>query len=509
MVRRVYWWTNEASYLPGGGAALKQNLLIGLMSFVVSALTLYGQAPTPLTLTVVDRQRTNATQWFEAPPFTNEYGHVDSLLRLGLQKRMRHFDWQIEMGQNAELFLPGNAVSSNTAQGQLGLGGTYFAANTNNAYPAAASLRSAFLRYHFKRDANTLRLGRFEFFDGMETAPKDTTLAWLQSFRVAQRLIGNFGFANAQRSFDGIDGKVGGTNWDVTAMAGRAVQGVFNMNANPEINADAQYLAYSRCAARQHVLVRGFAIDYHDGRTGVTKTDNRPLAVRQVDHKNIRIGTYGASAIAAIPAGKNTFDLLFWGALQNGQWGVQDHRAGGVAVEGGLRLNNVASKPWLRGGFLRTTGDNNPSDNRHTTFFQVLPTPRNYARFPFFNMMNSSEQFIQLIDKPTSKLDLRTDLHFLHLTSGSDLWYQGGGAFDNKVFGFTGRPGNGHSSFTSLYDISADYAFTKQLSLSAYYSRVVGKSVIAAIYPAGANAQYGFLELNYKFSHPFVRTTTP
>ena len=52
------------------------------------------------------------------------------------------------------------------AQGQLGLGGTYFAANGNNQYPAAASLRQGYLRYHFKSEGDTLRVGRFEVFDG-------------------------------------------------------------------------------------------------------------------------------------------------------------------------------------------------------------------------------------------------------------------------------------------------------------------------------------------------------
>jgi hypothetical protein len=30
------------------------------------------------------------------------------------------------------------------------------------------------------------------------------------------------------------------------------------------------------------------------------------------------------------------------------------------------------------------SGDRNPNDNRHETFLQVPPTPRNYARYPFF-----------------------------------------------------------------------------------------------------------------------------
>ncbi|MGI4757199.1 MAG: alginate export family protein [Janthinobacterium lividum] len=453
-------------------------------------------------VSVLLRERANATQWFSALPNAEQYGHGDSLLRIAIAQRVRRFDWQLEMSNSSELALPTDAVSPVAAQGQLGLGGTYYAGNSNNSNPAAVSFKTGFLRYHFKRDATAIRVGRFEFFDGQETTPKDTTLLWLQTNRVAQRLIGNFGFSNGQRSLDGVDAKVGGTNWDLTAMGARAVQGVFKMAANEELNVDVQYLAYTRSLAQQHVLLRGFAIGYHDGRTGLLKTDNRSAAARALDHKNIRIGTYGGSMIAAAPAGAVTADLLVWGVGQNGSWGTQSHRAGAIAVEGGLRADHVPTKPWLRGGFLRSTGDNNPTDGVHNTFFQVLPTPRNYARFPYFNMMNSKDEFVQLIDRPGQRVEVRTDLHFLQLTAPNDLWYQGGGPYDNKAFGYVGRTANGHGPFSTLYDVSLDYAVTKQLGLTAYYAHSFGKSVVKAIYPVQTGANYGYLELQYKLSKP-------
>ena len=444
------------------------------------------------------RERTNVTQWFAATPTAEQYAHQDSMLRLSMSQRIYQWDYQLELGQSTELALPVDAVSSVTAQGQLGLGGTYYASNNNNENPVAASFRQGFLRYHFKTEPDTLRIGRFEFFDGQETAPKDGTLAWLQTNRIAQRLVGNFGFSNGQRSFDGLDGKIGGKSWNLTAMAGRATQGVFNMNANPELNVDIQYLAYTRSLANQHVLIRGFGLGYHDGRTGLTKTDSRSTTARALDHKNIRIGTYGGDMIAAIPAGATTIDFLAWGAGQFGTWGLLNHSAGAVALEGGLRLNRVATTPWLRGGYWRSTGDNNSTDGTHNTFFQVLPTPRTYARFPFYNLMNSTDSFVQLVDKPGKKVDVRSDLHFLKLTAPSDFWYQGGGAFDNKVFGYTGRPGNGHNSFSSLYDLSADYTISPQWSLGMYYAHAFGKTVVAAIYPTERDANYGYLELTYR-----------
>lgn len=456
----------------------------------------------PPIVNVLLRERANATQWFSALSNPETYGHGDSLLRIAIAQRVHRIDWQLEMSNSAELALPTDAVSPVTAQGQLGLGGTYYAGNSNNSFPAAVSFKTGFARLHLNHDKTLIRLGRFEFLDGAETTPKNTTLAWLQTNRVAQRVIGNFGFSNGQRSLDGIEVKASGTNWDVTAMGARAVQGVFKMSANEELNVDVQYLAYTRYAAKQHVQMRAFAVGYHDGRTGVTKTDNRPLAVRQADHRNIRIGTFGGDLVAAIPAGKQTIDLLVWGVGQTGTWGQLDHRAGAVVVEGGLRLHSVPAKPWLRGGFLRTTGDNDATDGVHNTYFQVLPTPRNYARYPFFNSMNSKDEFVQLVGKPTARLDLRTDLHWLQLTAPKDLWYQGGGAFDNKVFGYVGRPGNNHGSFTSLYDISADVALTKQATLTAYYAHAFGKTVIRTIYPVQGDSNYGYLELLFHLSKP-------
>jgi hypothetical protein len=476
----------------------KSLLLLAVASMAPSLFSQTSPSATGPLVTAAIRERTNATQWFAATSTAEVYGHQDSLLRLSLTQRIHKIDYMLDLGQSAELALPTDAVSTVAAQGQLGLGGTYYAANNSNAYPAAASFRQGFLRYHLHEDAGAACIGRFEFFEGQEMAARDASLRWLQNNRVAQRLVGNFGFSNGQRSFDGMEVKLGGASWDVTAMAGRATQGVFNMNANPELNVDIQYLSFSRYLT-QHVFVRGFGVGYHDGRTGIAKTDNRTTAARALDHSNIRIGTYGGDIVAAIPAGKTTVDFLLWGAGQSGRWGVLEHSAGAIAVEGGIKLNAVASTPWLRGGYFRSTGDDNPNDGKHNTFFQMLPTPRVYARDPFYNLMNSTDTFVQMVDNPGKKVEIRSDLHFLQLTSKQDFWYQGGGAFDNKVFGYTGRPSGGKASFSSLFDVSADYALTPQVSVTAYYAHAYGKTVIAAIYPRNRDSNYGYFELNYKF----------
>ncbi len=453
-----------------------------------------SSSSSPISVFVSDRTRVDAWQWFAAPPKSNSYGYVESLLRIGVAQHLRRWDWELELSQPAVLDAPDNAVSPVTAQGQLGLGATYYAANSNS-YPVAAFFKQGFVR--FDGENTKLRLGRFEFFDGQETQPKNTTVSWLQTNRIAQRLIANFGFSNAQRSFDGIDAHYGASNWDLTAMAARADQGVFNMNGNPELNVDVQFLALTHSEWKQHLLWRAFAAGYHDGRTGLTKTDNRALAVRSTDHQNIRVGTYGGDLLAAIPAGPGQFDFLFWGALQNGSWGKLSHSANAVALEGGYQMGRRPESPWLRGGWFRGSGDDHSTDSTHNTFFQMLPTPRIYARVPFYDLMNNTDESLQLMDKPVKRLALRSDLHWLQLTSTHDLWYLGGGAYDNKVFGYTGRPANGSSSLASVADISADWQATKNAALNFYYAYAQGKTVAAAIYPTDRNMQYGYVEFVY------------
>lgn len=452
-----------------------------------------------IRISVMDRTRIDSWKWFNAPAYSNTYGYVESLLRIGMSQRIRNWDWELELAQPSVLGLPDDAVSFVATQGQLGLGGTYYAANGNNTEPAAAFFKQGFLRYD--GEDKFLRIGRFEFIDGQETSPRNIAIAWLQSNRIAHRLIGNFGFSNAQRSFDGLDAHASFGAWNVTAFAARADQGVFNMNGNPELNVDLQYLALTRAAQKQHILWRAFAIAYHDGRTGLAKTDNRALALRKADFRNTRIGAYGGDLLAVAPAGPGQFDFLFWGALQNGSWGSLDHSANAAAVEGGFQLTKLRSSPWMRGGWFRSSGDNNTVDGTHGTFFQVLPTPRIYAQVPFYNLMNSTDEFVQLIDKPAKRLALRSDLHWLQLTSADDLWYQGGGAFDNKVFGYVGRPANGSSSLASVADVSAGWQTTKNIALNFYYAYTDGKTVVAAIYPSDRNLQYGYMEFIYTWGH--------
>jgi hypothetical protein len=333
-------------------------------------------------------------------------------------------------------------------------------------------------------------------------APKDPTLATLVQTRIAQRLVGNFAFSAVGRSFDGgqFGYDFGKTNF--TFVGARATRGVYQVDAMGEVDADIYYGALTVPVEAKDSAgeLRLFGLGYIDHRTAVLKTDNRPSGVRALDREDIRIGTYGGNYLHVFntpSAGK--FDFVIWGAAQTGSWGMLEHRAGAFVGEFGWQPPEKKLRPWLSAGYSYGSGDGNSADSVHETFFQVLPTPRIYARFPFYNMENNEDFYGTLTLRPHSKLSIRSDLRALRLSSRNDFWYSGGGVFQQMTFGYTGRPSNGNRSLANVWDLSADYQATRDFGVGLYYAHAWGKSVIASIYPRDRNAQFFYLESNLRF----------
>jgi hypothetical protein len=474
-------------------------LLVPLLLFAASALWAQTNA---VTVSGSFRTRLEAWQWFEASG-DSEYAYSGSLLRVAVEQKRATLDWQIEVAAPVLLGLPENAVAAG-AQGQLGLGAAYFAANGRSRNAAMPFLKQGFLRFHSRGKAprHTLRLGRFEFMEGTETTPPNATLAALKRDRIAHRLLGNFGFSHTGRSFDGLEYKwTSKPGSNLTVMGARPTRGVFQVDGWGELDVAVAYGAWTQSmpSKRGAGEWRLFGIYYDDWRD-VAKTDNRSLAPRLADRQSIRIGTYGGHYLRVFESGAGTFDALLWGALQTGTWGRLDHRAGSFSVEAGWQPGKAPKwKPWLRGGFQYGSGDSDPSDGNHGTFFQILPTPRWYARFPFYNFMNAQDAFGQLMLKPHPRLSLRSEVHSIRLADRNDLWYQGGGPFQPWTFGFAGRPSSGRGGLATSADASADIQLNKNATLGLYFGNAWGGGVVSAIYPRGDSARLGFVELLYRF----------
>ncbi len=396
--------------------------------------------------------------------------------------------------------LPTDAVAP-APLGQLGLGGTYYAANGNSANNASGFLKQAYVQLKQLGPAN-LKLGRFEFFDGVEARSTDPIVTAIVNARIAHRLISNFGFTAVQRTFDGAQLQWNAGPQNVTAFAGRPTEGIFQVDGMKEVDIQTYYAAYNRSVKTVNGAgsLRVFGIGYIDTRSSVLKTDNRPAAARAADTGDVKLGTWGADYVHVFHTkSAGTFDVLGWGVVQTGAWGALTQRAAAFVGEAGWQSAASPLKPWISGGYSFGSGDSDPNDATHGTFFQLLTTPRQYARFPFYNMMNDEDAYATLNIRPVPKLALRGELHGLWLDEAADLWYLGGGVFQQSTFGFQGRPSSGNKDLARVVDLSADYPLSRYLTLSLYYSHASGGSAVSAIYPKSANGQLSYVETTVHF----------
>ena len=499
------WLATALLSLALTGAALAQQVGGNNVSAKASAAPA-ASTPEPIKIGGVTfsgslRARLEDWNWFETSAADHRYTFGAALLRLSLSQQKERLDWQVEGAFPLLINLPESAVAP-APQGQLGLGASYFAANGKQ--DASAILKQAYVRFKGigGDKASSLRVGRFEFADGTETTPSDPTLATLKRDHIAHRLLGTFAFTHVGRSFDGAQYVRNTKSANLTLLAARPTEGVFQLRSLYELDVDVSYGAYTRAFASKTTKseARVFALHYHDGR-GALKTDNRLQSARQADADNIRLTTVGGHYIGAVQAAAGTVDVLVWGGGQFGSWGRLEHRAAALAVEAGYQFP-VKVQTWVRGGYFRSTGDGDPDDGRHTTFFQALPTPRIYARFPFYNLMNNEDVFAQLRIKPHTRLALRADARYLRLSNEKDLWYVGGGAFQQDTFGYIGRPSGGRKGLGTLFDVSVDYNLASRTALTFYAGGVRGGGVQAGIYPEGGSkpgARFIYFELTQRF----------
>jgi hypothetical protein len=454
----------------------------------------------PLDVSLNWRSRLESWDWFEGNTGNSNYAFGHSLLRVGLGQKSDRVDWQVEASQITIVGLPNGAIAP-APLGQLGLGATYYAANGNNENNADAFVKQAVVQLK-QLGPTSLKVGRFEFFDGAEAKSTDPAITTLVQTRIAHRLISNFGFTAVQRTFDGAQFAWNAGSNNLTAFAARPTEGIFQVDGMGELDVQIYYGAFNKSIKTSHGAgsLRVFGVGYVDGRSTVLKTDNRSVALRTADRGDIKIGTWGADYVHVFnTAAFGTVDVLAWGVIQTGSWGNLAQRAGAFVGEVGWQAPASTIKPWVSAGYSYGSGDGNPNDSRHGTFFQVLTTPRQYARFPFYNMMNNEDVYATLDLRPAPTLALRSELHGLRLANAADLWYSGGGAFQQSTFGYQGRPSNGSRRLSTVWDLSADYRLTRFLSATLYYGHASGTGAIASIYPKDSDGQLAYVETTVHF----------
>jgi hypothetical protein len=448
------------------------------------------------------RVRGELASWFKppagaAPPGAENWAFFANRLRFGASVTLPRVSFVLE-GQDVRLENIPTDASLGPPFGALGTGPNYFL-NTRRSSQGETVLKQAYATVRGR--GLSVSGGRFEFSDGAEVVPADPTVRAVVHSQVRDRLLGPFDFTHVGRAFDGGRVAYDRPDWNATAMGSVPTQGAFEVSANTELERIA--VAYGALTLKRlpwgpPIHGRLFYLYYHDGRIVAVKTDNRPVAAREADHDPIDIHTIGGDAVTAVELGPGIVDGLLWAAVQAGTWGLLDHQAWALALQAGYQLPRWPASPWLRTGYEQGSGDVDPDNDTHGTFFQVLPTPRKFARLPFFNMMNLQNVFGELLLKPHKTVSVRGGYHWLVLSEAADLWYSGGGAGKENIFGYAGIPSSDRRQLAQVTDFSVTWSPIRQVTVEAYYGHAFGQGVVAGTF-AGTGTDYGFMEVTLRY----------
>ncbi len=421
-----------------------------------------------------------------------DYTFIGNRAELGVSVQGDRFDLTGAFNYVRLENLPINAIGP----GGLGSGAFYFAA-TGVRYSYQLYLGELTVRIKSRDRRRAITFGRMRFSSGVRLrsmpashAPSvgaaglrtglNGSVERLAHERLQSRLIGTFEWSFYQRRFDGARVDADHNRWQFTAAAFVPTQGGFEESTNLSMP-NVQVAVGSATHTSERAESQGFTYLYRDRRRGAfAVVDNTSSADRPV---NILVATAGASHARVAPVRSGELDAVAWGAVQTGDWYGTPHRAASAAIEAGHRWTRAPLRPWLRGGYLWSSGDADPRDGRHGTFFQMLPSSRQYALSSVYAQMNLRDAFLQAWIEPR-RLSARIEVHRVSLASGRDLWYQGSGATvsRDRFFGFSGRAAGGETSLGTVLEGTLDVPIRKHWSVNGYAGTMWGGGVVSRMF---------------------------
>lgn len=427
--------------------------LRSLSTLLLSCMVSAGPASAQSADVVVRPQLENVTRveaWsFFAPRPAGgdpDYTLVTNRAHLGVRVDARRVSFEGAFQYAQLLGLPGNAIGP----GPLGPGALYFvAAGTPQAYQLYFKTMS--LTVKDVVPGVSIQGGRMRFESGAGSP-------------FAGRLVGGAAWTPFERSFDGLRADIERSNWRAHASFVMPTQGAFEESASPTMT---KVQVASARVSRATTEV--FAHNYRDTRAVSARPDNTGIATERVD---INIQTFGASWWAG--------PVHAWGAFQRGDWFGNDHRALSVSVDAGHAWSHVRWQPDVRGGVLYASGDDDPGDRRHGTFFPMMPTTRPDLLRGTYAQMNLRDVYARASFVPYGRWRVAADVHHLALVERQDRWYSGTGAtaFDGEYFGFSSRRSTLTTGLGTFVQVSAAVMLRRQWNVSGAVGVVRGGDVV-------------------------------
>jgi hypothetical protein len=480
--------------------SLPTVLLLLLAGVAPSALAQQSAAPAVApSFSFFARNTTRVEMWSFFTPRPGgadpEYAHAGNRLFFGVEGRRSRVNFTVGLQYVQFGGLPTDAIGP----GPLGTGAAYFqhAGRSDSRQLYVRTLNATFKHLLPGVDVQVGRMGYTSGAEALSGVPK---IEAVKRQRLDSRLVGEFEWSLYQRTFDGVRVDWAGGPARITASAFHPTQGGFEDAAGVSIDDLAIISGVATLkpgAPLPGVEWQVFSHYYDDSRAVTARPDNTGLAARRAD---VQVTTIGTSLVGAQGTRTGQADALAWFAGQGGSWYEQSHRAWSTGLEGGYQWTSVRWQPWLRTGLLYASGDDNATDSRHGTFFQMLPTVRRYSMTTAYSQMNLNDRFVQAFLKPHARLSVRADVHWLSLAQAADGWYFGSGATQEEggIFGFALRPSGGHTGLGTSLETSADYTVNKRVSVNGFFGHIRGHDVVRRSF-AGDRLGFGYLETVIRF----------
>lgn len=258
-----------------------------------------------------------------------------------------------------------NAVSL-PDKGSFGPGRVYFV-SSGGEDTSSAHLGLAELMVAFKLDALSFRAGRQGMVDGQEVLTGDARFDWVKQTRLSERLVGTWDWVNVGRRFDGGTVSYDRPRFNLTGFGARVLQGgVDYAHAfEPLDGVDVGAVSYTakRSAWITGSEVRLFDVLYRDSRASTRASLGDRIFIQGI----------GASFVGMYARGSGTADVVAWFALETGDYGTSNQGGSALILEGGYGWPRRKTAPWLRLGVATASGDDDPTDRDHGTFFKWFP----------------------------------------------------------------------------------------------------------------------------------------
>lgn len=452
-------------------------------------------------ITFYGKNQTRLYVWdYFASVTDNDYAHAANKLLLGTKWSNEWFDAHAAFQYTEVQFLP-SGVSAGAGTGSL-----YRVNGDGTNDPHGTYLKYLSLDVKDIWDIGlTGSVGRFDYSNAGNYQSSSKKIEWVKSKRVSERVLGGFGWSEFERSFDGVKLNEDMENLHLSFAAFSPTQGGFEERAGRGI--DGIDVLATEVTLKENPLIPNselqfFYYHYDDSRlisTASVRRDNTGRSIGALSEQNITMDFFGGHLIGTVDAGPGQFDYLLWGGYQSGEWYELDHQAYTFVAEAGYQFKDLPWTPWIRGGYNVGSGDNDPSDGDHETFFQMLPTARLYSWSLLYNMMNTEDTFLMLILKPFKNVVVRSDIHWVSLDESADRWYLGSGPTSlNNIGGYASRASSGNDLGT-LFDVGVWWNINPDVIISAYYGYFSGEEVVENFFTTQKHNNFAYMDLTVKF----------